>query len=167
MSLILGKSGIQKLMVGYPTVSDKYNVGPAVAAGTIYPGDLVVCDSAHSVYTAMPSSTPAGIIAGFAIATNVKVPSTYPAPQGPVPFQAGEAFGLFVSGYLAVELSVDCTDIDDVVEGGLLYLGSDGKLTTSGDAALMVGNFTGVKEVQGSKKVAEIFIPHIDYVEVK
>jgi hypothetical protein len=31
-------------MVGYPTVSDKYDVGPAVLEGStaIYPGDVVM-----------------------------------------------------------------------------------------------------------------------------
>ena len=163
MSLILGKSGIQKLMVGYPTVSDKYNVGPAVAAGTIYPGDLVMCDSAHSVYAAAASNT--GIAAGFAIATNVKVPTTYPAPQGPVPYQAGEAFGLFVSGYLAVELHADAV-MDNVVEGAPLYVAANGKLTTVAGTKKLVGNFTGVKELQGSKKVAEIFIPYMELVDL-
>ena len=165
MSLILGKDGIQKLMVGYPTVSDKYNVGPAVAEGTIYPGDLVIAGSGdHSAYVAATSDHEQPL--GFAIATNVKVPGTYPAPQGPVPFQAGDAFGLFVSGYLAVELNADA-DMDNVVEGAPMYIASDGKLTPMDGVATkrLVGNFTGVKELQGSKKVAEIFIPYMEMID--
>ena len=162
MSLILGKDGIQKLMVGYPTVSDKYNVGPAVAEGTIYPGDLVVLGSDHSCYEAATSNADQPM--GFAIATNVKVPGTYPAPQGPVPFQAGEAFGLFVSGYLAVELDAAAV-MDDVVEGAPIYVAASGKLTTANTATVkLTGNFTGVKEMHGTAKVAEIFIPYMEAV---
>ena len=164
MSLILGKDGIQKLMVGYPTVSDKYNVGPAVAEGTMYPGDLVVAGSGdHSAYVAASGNSDP--VLGFAIATNVKVPGTYPAPQGPIPFQAGDAFGLFVSGYLAVELN-SSADLDDVVEGAAMYIAADGKLTPDNTSAKrLVGNFTGVKELQGSKKVAEIFVPYMEIVD--
>ena len=163
MSLILGKDGIQKLMVGYPTVSDKYNVGPAVAEDTIYPGDLVVLGNGdHSSYVAATSDEDTPM--GFAIATNVKVPGTYPAPQGPVPFQAGEAFGLFVSGYLAVELDAAAV-MDDVVEGAPIYVAASGKLTTVDTATVkLTGNFTGVKEMHGTAKVAEIFIPYMETV---
>ena len=163
MSLILGKDGIQKLMVGYPTVSDKYNVGPAVAEGTIYPGDLVVLGNGdHSSYVAATSNSDQPM--GFAIATNVKVPGTYPAPQGPVPFQAGEAFGLFVSGYLAVQLDAAAV-MDDVVEGAPIYVAASGKLTTDNTATVkLIGNFTGIKEMHGTAKVAEIFIPYMEAV---
>lgn len=164
MSLILGKDGIQKLMVGYPTVSDKYNVGPAVAEGTIYPGDLVVLgNGGHSSYVAATSTAAAPM--GFAIATNVKVPGTYPAPQGPVPFQAGEAFGLFVSGYLAVQLDASAV-MNDVVEGAPMYIAASGKLTTVTPTKgfQLVGNFTGVKEMHGTAKVAEIFVPYMGVI---
>ena len=168
MSLILGKDGIQKLMVGYPTVSDKYNVGPAVAEDTIYPGDLVVLGNGdHSSYVAATSDEDTPM--GFAIATNVKVPGTYPAPQGPVPFQAGEAFGLFVSGYLAVQLDASAV-MDDVVEGAPMYIAASGKLTTVApdpSGYQLVGNFTGVKEMHGTAKVAEIFVPYMGVTAVE
>lgn len=166
MSLILGKDGIQKLMVGYPTVSDKYNVGPGVVEGpsSILPGELVYVGSAEGSYLAGADASDA-LPAGFAIATNVKVPTTYPAPQGPVPFAAGEAFGLFVSGYLAVELDANAV-MANVVEGAKIYIdATSGKLTTvSTSNARLVGQFTGVKELQGTKKVAEIFIPYMEVI---
>ena len=43
MGLIKGKSGIQKLLVGYPTMSDKYDVMPATLSGAdVVNGDVVM-----------------------------------------------------------------------------------------------------------------------------
>ena len=167
MSLILGKGGVQKLLVGYPTVSDKYNVGPGVVEGptSVLPGDLVYVGSAHGSYVVKADAGVSPVAAGFAIATNVKVPGTYPAPQGPVPFAAGEAFGLFVSGYLAVELASGAV-LADAKEGAKIYIdATSGKLTTvSTSNAQLVGEFTGVTELQGTKKVAEIFVPYMEVI---
>lgn len=172
MSLILGKDGIQKLMVGYPTVSDKYNVGPAVNCGTspIYPGDMVFSKDSqgHGAYVGAGEAAAGMHFVGFAVATNVNVPMTYPAPEGPVPFAPGQAFGLMQSGYIAVELASNAV-LADVVEGLPLYVSTTGpKLTTnsnSGNAKKIPGYFTGVKEMHGSAIVAEIFVPFIEAEE--
>lgn len=166
MSLILGKDGFQKLMIGYPTVSDKYNVGPAVNAGPsdIYPGDAVFTlgefDHGDYVGSADIAETTVDAFAGFAVATNVNVPKTYPAPEGPVPFGAGQAFGLMQSGYIAVK--VKAADYDDIHEGEKIELDANGLVGIStGSGYDLEGYFTGVKEMHGAVAVAEIFIPFV------
>jgi len=233
MSLII-KDKIQQLMIGYPTVSDKYNVSGGILAGTnnVYFGDLVKVSGTAGYFEKAVSLNSVAEIAGFVLATNVKLaegfPGTTPATK------PGEAFNLMINGFMAVELdsgasienvtSVACvavktTDVA-VVSGKTYYtrsssaagagylndgtyaytavasptdanigtyyevtkLGSDaetdyatpnakvyvilatGKLTTSDNASasaiVELPNvvFTGIKELQGSKKVAEIFI---------
>ncbi len=159
MGLIYGKSGIPKLMVGYPTVSDKFDVGPAVLEGStaIYPGDVVMFGSASGAY--LPASSLAafaGKVAGIALATNVKVPTQYPAPKGPVAYQPGEAFNLMVRGFVAVALDADAV-LADAKEGAPVYLTSAGKITTvSTNNIATPWKFMGITELHGSTKVAEI-----------
>lgn len=160
MSLIYGKSGIQKLMVGYPTVSDKYDVGPAVLEGSAaaYPGDVVMFGSASGSYLPASSLSDANEVAGIVLATNVKVPSSYPAEKGPVPFQPGEAFGLLVRGFVAVKLDEDAV-LADAKEGAKVYLTAAGKVTTvSTDNIEMPWKFMGITEMHGDDKIAEIVL---------
>jgi len=160
MGLIYGKSGIPKLMVGYPTVSDKYDVGPAVLEGStaILPGDVVMFGSASGAYLPASSLTDASEIAGIAIATNVKVPSAYPAPQGPVAFQPGEAFGLLVRGFIAVALDADAV-LADAKEGAPVYVTAAGKITTVSTSNIATPwKFMGITELHGTEKVAEIVL---------
>ena len=160
MGLIYGKSGIPKLMVGYPTVSDKYDVGPAVLEGDtpIYPGDVVMYGSASGAYLPASSLEDASEIAGIALATNVKVPTAYPAPQGPVAYQPGEAFGLLVRGFVAVELDADA-DLADATEGAPVYVTAAGKCTTVSTSNIATPwKFMGITELKGEAKVAEIVL---------
>lgn len=159
--LIVGKSGIQKLMVGYPTVSDKYDVVPAtLESGTAHNGDVMMHGTSHSLYkVAAATITAAKQIAGILLATNVKVPSAYPAPAGSVATNAGEAFNLIVRGFVAVELDSGAV-VANAKEGAPVYVTSAGKLTTeSGSGAVeLPWKFTGVTELHGSAKVAEIVL---------
>ncbi len=160
MSLILGKDGVQKLMVGYPTVSDKYDVGPAVLEGSaaVLPGDVVMFGSASGSYKPAASLTAMTEVAGVVLATNVKVPSVYPAPVGPVAVNPGEAFGLLVRGFVAVKLDADAV-LANAKEGATVYLTSAGKVTTvSTDNIETPWKFMGVTELHGSDKVAEIVL---------
>lgn len=160
MGLIYGKSGIPKLMVGYPTVSDKYDVGPAVLEGStaIYPGDVVMYGTASGAYKAASSLSAMTDIAGIAVATNVKVPAQYPAPAGPVAFQPGEAFGLMVRGFIAVQLDADAV-MADVKEGAPVYVTAAGKCTTVSTSNILTPwKFMGIKELHGSAKIAEIVL---------
>lgn len=161
MGLIL-KDGVQKLMVGYPTVSDKYNVGPAVLEGTheVYPGDLVLCGSKSAAYKSITDGAGTENLGGFVVATNVHVPTAYPAPVGPVPFKPGEAFGILADGYIAIALDSGAV-LADAIEGAIVYLTSGYKCTTvSTSNTATKCTFTGVTELQGSTKVAEIFVPN-------
>ena len=160
MGLIYGKSGIPKLMVGYPTVSDKYDVGPAVLEGStaILPGDVVMYGSASGAYLPASSLSAMTEVAGIALATNVKVPMQYPAAQGPVAFQPGEAFGLLVRGFVAVALDADAV-LDDAKEGAPVYITSAGKITTVSTSNIATPwKFMGITELHGSEKVAEIVL---------
>ena len=160
MGLIYGKSGIPKLMVGYPTVSDKYDVGPAVLEGStaVYPGDVVMVGSASGSYLPASSLSDMSEVAGIVLATNVKVPTEYPAPQGPVAFQPGEAFGLLVRGFVAVKLDAGA-DLSDAVEGAPVYLTAAGKITTVSTSNILTPwKFMGITELHGSDKVAEIVL---------
>ena len=160
MSLILGKSGVQKLMVGYPTVSDKYDVAPAtLESGTAHNGDVMMHGTSHGLYKVAASTISAATqIAGVLLATNVKTPETYPAASGSVATSAGEQFNLIVRGFVAVALDTNAV-LANAVEGAPVYCTSAGKLTTvSTDNVLLPWMFTGVTELQGSAKVAEILI---------
>lgn len=160
MSLILGKDGVQKLMVGYPTVSDKYDVGPAVLEGSaaVLPGDVVMFGSASGSYKPAASLTAMTQVAGIVLATNVKVPSEYPAPAGPVAVNPGEAFGLLVRGFVAVKLDASAV-LTDAKEGAIVYITSAGKLTTvSASNIATPWKFMGITELHGSDKVAEIVL---------
>ena len=161
MSLILGQKGIKKLMVGYPTVSDKYDVGPAVLEGStsVLPGDVVMMGSVSGSYKAVSTLTSMSQVAGIVLATNVKVPHQYPAPEGPVAVEVGEAFGLLVHGFVAVACDETVVE-EDVVEGAPVYLTTAGKITTvSTDNIATSWKFMGIKEVHGSALVAEIVLP--------
>lgn len=160
MSLIVGKNGIQKLLVGYPTVSDKYDVGPAVLEGTtsVLPGDVVKYGSASGSYLPGTSLTAMTEVAGIVLATNVKVPGEYPAPLGPVAVKPGEAFGLLVRGFVAV--ACDTTAVKtDVKEGAKVYLTSAGKVTTVSASNIETPwRFMGIVEEHGETLVAEIVL---------
>ena len=153
MGLIKGKLGLQKMFVGYPTVSDKYDVVPATLSGAdVVNGDVVMYTTDHSVYAKAASITAVAQLAGVVLATNVKVPSTYPAGSANVPTKAGEQFNLMVRGYIAVEL-------DSAADLAVVYCTAAGKLTTVANSNVATNwKFTGVTETQGTAKVAEILM---------
>ena len=159
MGLIKGKLGLQKMFVGYPTVSDKYDVVPATLSGAdVVNGDVVMYTTDHSVYAKAASITTVTQLAGVVLATNVKVPSTYPAGSANVPTKAGEQFTLIVRGFVAVELD-SAADLAAAVEGAPVYVTAAGKLTTVSSSNIALGwEFTGVTELQGTAKLAEILI---------
>lgn len=173
MGLII-KREIQKLMTGFPTVSDKYDVQGGVLGGSTaaHFGDVVVFGSQAGEYV-VPTSTisAVGNIAGVVCGTNVKLATTYPAgPSVEVETPAGEAFNLLLKGYIAVELDASLTNTSNIAEGKavacvLNTASKYGKLTTTGaSGATDVPGwyFTGVYEDHGTnaahKYVAEIVI---------
>lgn len=159
MSLIY-KNKIPALMVGYPTVSDKYNVSGAVLEGTqsVNNGELVTFGSASGGYKKITALTSAKDIAGIVLATNVKVATTYPANDENIATKPGEGFNLCIWGYIAVDC--DATAVEaDVKEGATVYVTAAGKCTTVKDANFeTTWTFTGVKEKHGDTLVAEIYM---------
>ena len=171
MSLIIGKE-IQKLMVGYPTVSDKYDVAGGVLGGTVpaHFGDVLVISqsSGQSGVYEVPTGEISGVelIAGVACGTNVKLAAAYPGTDASVSYQVGEACNLCFKGFMAVAL--DATAVKaDIKEGAAVrvYLNTAdkyGKLTTSSvtsNTTVLPGwVFTGIFEDHGSTVVAEVAI---------
>lgn len=155
MGLII-KNKIQQLMQGYPTVSDKYDVAPAVLEGAeVACGAPVTFGTTAGRYKACETATDA--VAGFVLATNVKVPSVYPADDAQT-YESGDAFNLMFKGFIAVPL--DATAVDASIKNGAkVALLAGGKITTSGvsDATDIEGAFfTGLFETVKGVKLAEI-----------
>ena len=158
MGLIINNK-IQELLKGFPTVSDKYNVLPAVLDGTapVGFGDVVVYSSTAGYYTKPTTITAAAQVAGFVVATNVKVPENYPGTV--VQVNPGEAFNLLHSGYIAVAVDAGATD-SNIAAGKKVAVLPNGKITTSGTATAIDLDgvvFTGTKETVGGVKLAEIY----------
>ena len=159
MAMII-KDKLQMLMKGFPTVSDKYNVLPAVLDGTapVNFGDVVVYSTTDGYYTKPATITAAAQVAGFVVATNVKVPENYPGTT--IQVNPGEAFNLLHSGYLAIELDSGAVDANVAAGKGVAVLPS-GKITTAGvSTAITLTNvtFTGTKETVNGKRYAEIYM---------
>ena len=159
MAMII-KDKLQMLMKGFPTVSDKYNVLPAVLDGTapVNFGDVVVYSTTDGYYTKPTTITAAAQVAGFVVATNVKVPENYPGTT--IQVNPGEAFNLLHSGYLAIELDSGAVDANVAAGKGVAVLPS-GKITTAGvSTAIALTNvtFTGTKETVNGKRYAEIYM---------
>ena len=158
MAMII-KDKLQMLMKGFPTVSDKYNVLPAVLDGTapVNFGDVVVYSTTDGYYTKPATITAAAEVAGFVVATNVKVPENYPGTV--VQVNPGEAFNLLHSGYIAVAVDSGATDAN-IAAGKKVAVLPNGKITTSGTATAIDLDgvvFTGTKETVGGVKLAEIY----------
>ena len=80
MGLIIGKAGIPMFKVGYPTVSDKYNItgGTLVGETPVKFGDLVKFSATKGYYEAITAAVTVDEIAGFVLATNVKLATEWP-----------------------------------------------------------------------------------------
>ena len=130
MQLII-KDKIQKFMKGYPTVSDKYNVAGGTLMGSTAAkfGELVKFSSTKGYYEAITSSVTVAAIAGFVLATNVKLNETW--PEGQVQVNPGEAFNLLVNGFMAIELDSEATESYIKANAPVDVILANGKLTTS------------------------------------
>lgn len=167
MSLII-KDKIPMLKVGYPTVSDKYNVSGAVLAGTapVKFGQLVKFSNTKGYFEAITSAVTLDQIAGFVLATNVKLVETYAGDE--VLTQPGEAFNLLVNGFMAVELDAGATVAQITAKAPVAVILASGKLTTKDKVAantiVELPNviFTGTYENHGTsaspKYVAEVYV---------
>lgn len=161
MSLIHGKDGYKKLLVGYETqVNDSlrraYVVSQTQTDG-ILPGDLLITTSAPQVY-ARPAAALSGSqkIAGIALATNVLLDRVFPMTEGGVPFLPGIRGAAVIRGSIAVPLTGTAP-----LEGAAVNYDFTAKAYTgtagAGTIALPGARFTG--RVEGN--VAEIYVQYI------
>lgn len=161
--MLIIKDKINALMKGYPTVSDKYNVAGATLVKNSAPvafGELVKFSDTKGYYEAITEEVTMDQIAGFVLATNVKLNTIY--PEGGVEVKGGEAFNLVLpNSYLAVELEADAVEGNIVANKAVAVKLATGKLTTSGVAsATNLPNvvFTGTYEKHGEVFYAEILV---------
>lgn len=163
MGLIL-KDKLNMFIKGYPTVSDKYNVSGAMLAGSTPAkfGDLVKRSGTPGYFEAIATTVTLADIAGFVVATNVKLAENYPGTT--VQVNPGEAFNLLINGFIAVELDEDAVVADIIANAPVYVILASGKLTTSTNASagtiveLPGCVFTGLYEEQGSALLAEIYV---------
>lgn len=163
MSLII-KDKIKQLMRGYPTVSDKYNVEGGIVEGDtpLAFGDMVVYGLTTGYYKKATTLTSVDEIAGFVLATNVKLEDTWCGEnKGPVTYP-GEAFNLFMNGFIALSLKSDAT-LAQIKNGAkVAVVLATAELTTADKIAadtiveLPDYEFTGIYEQQGATLLAEV-----------
>ena len=163
MGLIIGKSGIPMFKVGYPTVSDKYNITGGILAGNtaVKFGDLVKFSSTKGYYEAITSTVTLANIAGFVLATNVKLATEWPGTDESVKVLPGEAFNLVLPGsYLAIELDATAVEANVKANAQVYAIPATGKCTTvsASNLALPGVVFTGMVEKHGDALVAEIYV---------
>lgn len=107
MSMII-KDKIKALKKGYPTISDKYNVAGGIVAADgadVVVGELVKHSSVPGYYEHGANATAISEIQGLALAVNVKLNPIWPNDGStPLKYKAGEAFDLFVDGFIAIQL---------------------------------------------------------------
>lgn len=160
MGLII-KDKIPMFKVGYPTVSDKYNVTGGTLTGTksVHFGDLVKFSATKGYYEAISTTVTLADIAGFVLATNVKLANDWPATE--VAVNPGEAFNLVLPGsYLAIELDSTAVEANVKANAQVYVIPATGKCTTvsSSNLALPGVVFTGMVEKHANKLVAEILV---------
>ena len=167
MNLIINDK-LPMFITGYPTVSDKYNVSGAILTGNAPAkfGELVKFSGTKGYYEAITGAVTLKDIAGFVLATNVKVAEDFPGTK--VQVNPGEAFNLMMSGFMAVELDSAATESEVKANSAVQVILATGKLTTSDKnntgtvEALPNVVFTGLVENHGTqeapKLVAEIYI---------
>ena len=166
MGLII-KNKLPSLMRGYPTISDKYDVAPAVLEGstTVAAGSPVALGSTAGRYTAFGASAAITDFAGFVLASNVKVPNTYPASTVDQTYSEGEAFNLMIKGFIAVPVKLG--DAETISNGQQAYImvggvaaGAitiSGHTEASGSATALPGvYYTGLTETVNGQLLAEI-----------
>lgn len=160
MGMII-KNKIPMFKVGYPTVSDKYNVigGTLTGETPVKFGDLVKFSDTRGYFEAITGTITLANIAGFVLATNVKLADGYPATT--VSVNPGEAFNLVLPGtYMAIELDSTAVEGHVLANKQVYVIPATGKCTTEADSNLALPSvvFTGMVEKHGDKLVAEILI---------
>lgn len=165
MGLII-KDKLPKFKVGYPTVSDKYNVTGGTLVGTtaVEFGDLVKFSTTKGYYEAITSAVTLKDVAGFVLATNVKLVTEYGGDT--IKTLPGEAFNLALGNtFMAIKLDSAAVEADITPNSKVELILATGKITTSSKEnsgtieALPGVVFTGEYEkLADNTIIAEIFI---------
>lgn len=146
MSMILNTS-IKKLMKGYPTVSDKYDVTGGVLDSTsaaIAFGTVMIYTDTSGVFAPIAAASTVADVAGVALSPNVKLTDTWHSNSQETLIQPGEAVNLCFNGFMAVE--VEAAVASAVKPGDKVGLTS-GKLVVAGTDNVLSGwYFTGCTE---------------------
>lgn len=132
MNLII-KDKIPMFIEGYPTVSDKYDVVGGILEGTSDAqfGQLVKNGTTAGYFkpiNATDTISAVTEIVGLILATNVQLASGFPGTE--VKVEPGEAFNLFIRGFVAVKLDVGAV-VGDVTANAPVYVTTAGKFTTA------------------------------------
>ena len=125
-------------------------------------GQLLKYGSATGQYEAMDGTErDSSQLAGISVYPQARTGFSYPG--GPDVIRFGEYGDVLQAGDIVVELSADTVDPSDIVEGGKVYLGSDGKVSTLPieEVDKVVNHlpqlmFLGSTEVDGDKTVVAI-----------
>lgn len=150
MGLII-KESLKKMMKGYPTISDKYDVEGGINRGSkaIKFGDLVVFTTdkiAGQYASATEVTATADNIAGICVAENVKLVTTYPGESKEATIEPGEAVTLMTRGFIAVEID-DASKTTAKANVAVYYDTTTKKFTaTTGNVAIAGAVFTGAVE---------------------
>lgn len=162
--LILNKS-ITKMIAGYPTVSDKYNVQGGILSGSTAAkfGDLLGYGSNAGYYTKPASFSAATDVAGVLLATNVKLSLSWPAPTGSVTTAVGDALNILVDGFVAMKLDSGATEAQIANGKQAALILATGLLTTADKVTtgivLMPGYyFTGMFDTIADGDIAEVHV---------
>lgn len=161
MGLIIGKEGIPMFIVGFPTVSDKYNITGGILTGDtpVNFGDLVKFSDTKGYYEAITGTVTAADIAGFVLGTNVKLNEKW--PEGQVQVNPGEAFNLVLpDSYLAIALDATAVENDIKANAKVYVIPATGKCTTVSTSNIELPGvvFTGMVEKHGETLIAEILV---------
>lgn len=155
--MILGASGFDKLALGYERNVSQIRTRAFTVAATekdgILPGDLLAVTDLPQVYKRADATD--NVIAGVAIATNVKVDTAFPQSDGEVAFKAGEKGSALIQGDIAVKLYGNAPK-----EGQAVYYDLTNKAFTTvkeGNLAFPGARFTG--ETEGD--VTVIYVQYI------
>ena len=162
MAGLILKDSVTKLMAGYPTVSDKYNIWPGTLAGSteLKFGELVKYSSTKGFYEAITTTVTLADIAGINVATNVKLLKAYGEPNAVPTIAPGEAINLLLDGYVAIKLESSAVEANIAAGKAVAVLLASGKMTTSGviNATDMPGyTFTGTyQKLTDGTYIAEV-----------
>lgn len=155
--MMILKNKVPELRLGYPTVSDKYNVAGGVLAATSAPADfgrLLKFTETSGVYALADTVTDVSEIAGVNCATNVKLADPW---TDKVTVYPGEAVNIMFDGYITIQLASTLSKVEEIKAGAPVYFKTDtGDACTNGDAgALPIPHWAFTGKYQTSKNALD------------